>query len=180
MGTKKIGELLQEAQVITEEQLERALTRQRETGGLIGESLLQLKLVDENILSTMLALQKDVEGVNLDEAQPTGVALSLLSAYQAMDLGCLPLGADEENVTVAMSDPTDAEKLAKIASITCRGVIPKIAPQTQIYRHLQRWYGSQLSDEEQRRREILRHLLQIKYHITQLEHFFEKEEQDLS
>ena len=174
MNGKKIGEILQEAQVITEEQLLQALEKQKETGGLIGETLLKLKFVDSNILSTLLALQKNADGVDLDKTQPTGVALSQLSAFPAMDPGRLPLDATEKELSVAMADPTDAEKLATLSAITGRSIIPRIAPQTQIYRHLQRWYGAEISQAEERRREILRHLLQLKYHITQLEHLFEQ------
>lgn len=178
MTSKKIGELLQEAQVITKDQLAEALKAQQETGELIGETFLRLKMVNSNTLSTMLALQREVEGVNLDEVRPAPEALELLSPYQAMELGCLPLKLDGPTLVVAMADPTDAGKVANIAMLTRRSVEPRVTPQTSLYKYIREYYRVKRPDEIQWKDQMLKHLLSIKQHIEDLEQLLTEEYKD--
>lgn len=138
---KRIGELLQDANVITAEQLRQALVEQRETGELIGKAMLRLNMVDAHILATMLAFQKEVEGVDLDAVKPSPSAVRMLSKEQALDAGCLPLNVVGDVLTIVMADPMDAGKLAGIASITGMSIQLRIAPSTRVYAEIQNCYG---------------------------------------
>ena len=65
--TKKIGELLVEAGLISEAQLQEALRQQRIAGGRMGSNLVALGFVDEEVLMDFLA-QKT--GVPVQTARP--------------------------------------------------------------------------------------------------------------
>ena len=55
--SKKLGELLKEADIINEKQLEEALAVQKEKGGLIGQILMDLGYVKEEELVQALTVQ---------------------------------------------------------------------------------------------------------------------------
>ena len=54
--TPLLGEILVGRCGVTAEAIDRALTKQREEGGLIGEVLVRLKLIDEDQLALGLSL----------------------------------------------------------------------------------------------------------------------------
>ena len=57
VGWKKLGELLIEDMIITEEQLERALVTSRRNGKKVGETLIDMGLITPNQLAIALAAQ---------------------------------------------------------------------------------------------------------------------------
>jgi len=57
MVKKKLGDILVELKVLTPEQLLECLIEQKESGKLLGQVLLDRKLVNKNDLSRALALQ---------------------------------------------------------------------------------------------------------------------------
>src|SRR5881398_1135093 len=56
-----LGELLVESCNVAPDAIERALVKQREEGGLIGEVLVRMKLIDEDQLALALATQFDMD-----------------------------------------------------------------------------------------------------------------------
>ena len=59
-ATKRLGELLLEAEAITAEDLARALEIQSTSGEKLGSLLLRLHMVDARLLGALLARQKGV------------------------------------------------------------------------------------------------------------------------
>ena len=55
-----LGEILVRESGVTSASIDRALAKQREEGGLIGEILLKLRLVDEDQLAFALAIQAEM------------------------------------------------------------------------------------------------------------------------
>ena len=52
---KRLGALLVEEHIISQEQLDNALDRQRENGGILGNILVDMGYVEANVLMPMLA-----------------------------------------------------------------------------------------------------------------------------
>ena len=61
----RIGELLTKAKLLTNEQLERALDEQKQSGGRIGEHLIRLGYVTEEDILDCLSQQYGVPSINL-------------------------------------------------------------------------------------------------------------------
>jgi type IV pilus assembly protein PilB len=137
---RRLGELLVEAEAITEESLARALEIQSSSGERLGSLLLRLEMVDSQLLALLLARQHNVEPVNLQEEDPTPEALALLSREQAYEWGCLPVRVTDTEVAVAMIDPCDKRVLTEIERTTSRQVRRMVAPQTTIYQSIMRNY----------------------------------------
>ena len=164
---KKLGQLLREARLLSEEDLARGLDVQRATGERLGSTLLRLRLVDPSMLSRILADQLDVEGFDPDRIEPSLEALSLLPEQLAFSLGCLPVQVDGETLEVAVADPTDVATLDRVRQATGRPVRPLVAPQMALFRALKRAYGGALTPV---RSELVRqHLAEIRRLVGEIE-----------
>ncbi|HPC84425.1 MAG TPA: hypothetical protein P5234_13735 [Thermoanaerobaculaceae bacterium] len=139
-GSKRLGELLLEAEAITAEDLERALEIQSSSGERLGSVLLRLHMVDSRLLGALLARQHGVEAVDLAVALPQPRALALLSREQAHRLGCLPLRVVGDEVEVVFTDPMDARVVAEVERTVGRPVRRLVAPQTSVFAAIMRHY----------------------------------------
>ena len=163
---KKLGELLREAKLLSEEDLERGLEAQR-AGERLGSTLLRLQLVDAPMLSRILADQLDVEGVDPDRVEPTAEALALVPEQLAFTLGCLPVRVEDGTLEVAVADPTDETTLERVRAAAGRAVRPLVAPQMALFRALKRAYGGNLTPA---RSELVRpHLAEIRRLVGEIE-----------
>jgi type IV pilus assembly protein PilB len=138
--SKKLGELLLEAEVITVDNLQHALEVQSGSGERLGSVLLRLELVDACLLASILARQQGVEAVDLQAERPTPEALSVLTREQAYRLGCMPLRLTADELAVAFMDPCDEQGVSEVARVTGRQVRRLVAPQTTIYSAIMRYY----------------------------------------
>jgi type IV pilus assembly protein PilB len=138
--SKKLGELLLEAEVITVENLQHALDVQANSGERLGSVLLRLELVDACLLASVLARQQGVEAVDLRTELPTPEALSVLSREQAYRLGCIPLRLIAGELAAAFVDPCDEQGVSEVERIADRQVRRLVAPQTTIYSAIMHYY----------------------------------------
>lgn len=140
MATKKLGELLLEAEALTAENLARALEIQSASGERLGSLLLRLHLVDSRLLGAVLARQQGVEAVDIAVETPEPRALAMLSREQAHRLGCVPLRLVGEDVEVVFTDPLDARVVAEVERAAGRPVRRLVAPQTSVFAAIMRHY----------------------------------------
>lgn len=104
---KRLGDLLVENNIVSEEQVQQALTSQRQTGRKLGDSLIQLGFITEKQLLTFLAQQLNIPFVDLNRAQVDIEAVQLLPEVHARRLRALVIAKQDQQVTVCMSDPAD-------------------------------------------------------------------------
>ena len=122
-GRKKIriGDLLVEAGAITEEELQEALAYQKENGGRIGNVIMELGFISQELLITVLTTQMGIDYIELkacklDEDLLKQVPENLVNKYKA-----IPIGYDENNpniLRVAMVDPMDLNAIDDIGIAT--------------------------------------------------------------
>ncbi|GAM77465.1 MSHA biogenesis protein mshE [Vibrio ishigakensis] len=104
---KRLGDLLVENEIVSEEQVQQALDSQRQTGRKLGDSLIQLGFITEKQLLTFLAQQLNIPFVDLNRAQVDIEAVQLLPEVHARRLRALVIAHKGHQVTVCMSDPAD-------------------------------------------------------------------------
>ena len=129
---RKIGSLLVEAKLITDQQLEEALLQQSASGKKLGALLVELGAIDERNMAVKLAEQLGLSWVDLRTAVPTPEALALLSAQQARELQVVPLINLGESVTFAVGDPTDPGLIAKLRQAVGTNVEIVVAAPTDV------------------------------------------------
>ncbi len=113
---KKIGEILIDTSGLSREDLEKALQRQREKGGLIGQHLLELKLIESRDLYSALALQLSLPF--LDSIDYEHIDLELVAKVPiniAKRHLILPIGSDNERIKVVTANPLNIEMIDSLS-----------------------------------------------------------------
>lgn len=106
--TKKIGEMLVEAGLITQAQLQEALRHQRITGGRMGSNLVALGFVSEDLLMDFLAQKTGVPRLDLKNLDIPVNVLQRIPKRLADQLVVLPVALKEpKSLVLAMTDPSD-------------------------------------------------------------------------
>jgi MSHA biogenesis protein MshE len=116
----RLGDLLVQQSVISEEQLMQALSAQKESGRKIGHMLIELGFVSEPQLLAFLSQHLNVPLVDISQHDVSLAAVNMLAEVQARRHRALVLEDKGDRLLVAMSDPAD---LAAIDVLT--GLLPK-------------------------------------------------------
>jgi type IV pilus assembly protein PilB len=139
---KRLGDMLVEQGIITNEDLLRAAEISRETGERIGSVLLRLRLVSADMLVRLLGEQQNCEGVNLYEVPPSPAALEIVPAELAIRLGCVPVWVEGDTLAVAMMDPRDEAIVTQLGEHTGKRIKRLVALQSTIFAAIKTHYGS--------------------------------------
>jgi MSHA biogenesis protein MshE len=103
----RIGDLLVQNEVITEEQLSVALREQKSTGRKLGRTLIELGYLDEDTLLNILSRQLNVPFVQLRHYQFNGELVKRLSEAMARRFRAIVLAEQSGELLVGMADPLD-------------------------------------------------------------------------
>ncbi len=141
-GHKRIGEMLIDKGLLTEEQLQQALETQQQTTQLIGEVLMDLGFVEPRQLHETLAEQLKVPFYNLDSQDvDTGVAL-LLGRDLAERYRAIPVGRGEGTIRVAMAEPGDVIAMDDLKRHLQVPIEPLLAVPAALERTIEKVYES--------------------------------------
>jgi type IV pilus assembly protein PilB len=151
---KRIGEILLEAGLVSQPQLDEALERQAKEGGRICSHLVRLGYLRSEVLLEFLRMQFGVAAVDLSKYRIAESVISRLPAATARKYRVVPLAVLGNSLTVAMVDPRDAEALEVVAAETGMAVDPLICPQAVVDEALARYYPSGLSSHDRRLLEL--------------------------
>lgn len=103
----RIGDLLVQNDVITEQQLMTALREQKDTGRKLGRTLIDLGYVDEDNLLNFLSRQLDVPFVQLRHFQFNNELVKKLPEAMARRFRSIVLAQQGDELLVGMADPLD-------------------------------------------------------------------------
>lgn len=147
-GRKKIrlGELLINSGLITQEQLEAALLKQRSTGKKLGEFLIDEGIVTEEQLMQALSRQLNLEMVDLQAQHVNKNVLKLVPVNVLKKNVVFPFDFAEGNINtlrVAMSDPLDIYAQDDIAIVTNYQIQPVVATTRSIMLAINKYYGQE-------------------------------------
>lgn len=143
MATIKLGVLLIQAKLITEQQLASALSEQQRWGGKLGEILVRMNIVNEEVLVKALAKQLNIAAVNVDAVQNIEPhVLAKIPPDVARDLCALPLQLRDEGKTlvVAMAEPQNLTQIDALRSLTRCRILPQIGGRSSISRAFARFF----------------------------------------
>ncbi|MEO8845145.1 MAG: type II secretion system ATPase GspE [Kofleriaceae bacterium] len=138
-----IGEILVAKCKLTQDAIERGLAKQREEGGLLGETLVRLKLCDEDQLALALAVQFDMEYLR-DLPRADDIAVDLIDKIPinfARQRVVMPLRRDNGRVVIAVADPHAVEVIDAVAVLLGEPVEPVVAAQHKIIDHINKTYS---------------------------------------
>ena len=130
---RRLGELLRESNLLTDEQLEWALEQQRLKRRPLGQILLEAGLVQEKQLAAVLSLHFKVPQIDFARTRIDKSALALIPEAYAREHHILPIrliGSDE--LEVATVDPGDIALFAELKVLTRRRIKPLLAIRSEI------------------------------------------------
>ncbi|MFM4829039.1 MSHA fimbrial ATPase MshE [Aeromonas rivipollensis] len=137
----RLGDLLVQEQIISDDQLQLALQQQRQTGRKLGTTLIDLGFISEVQLLQFLARQLDVPFFDLNNLTIDASAVTLLPEVQARRYRALAVNLSDDKVTVAMSDPADLSALDAIAALLSpREMVLAVAREGQLLEYFDRLY----------------------------------------
>ncbi len=149
---KRLGDMLVERDVISEFQLSAALNDQRRWGNRLGTSLIRLGFIHEETLTSFLATQYGLPGVDLKKEAPDPEALKTLSPEVALERVVLPLAICEDEggrqvLEIAFGDPRNLECLDEIRFMTNYPLRIRLASDHAIVRAINKHYFGKEDDE---------------------------------
>lgn len=139
---KKIGEILIERGIVSQEQLDKALKSQGASGGFIGEVLCTTFGINENRVFSALGQQLGIAFVDLNTITVDPGVLKLISKELCSQNTLIPLFLMGTTLTVAMTDPLDTQLTQRIESITGKKVKSVFGTPTAIRAKIEQYYPS--------------------------------------
>jgi general secretion pathway protein E len=143
----RLGEILIERKLISEEDLERALELQKERGDKIGKTLVDMGFVAMRDVLAALADQLGVPLVAIEGPPSVSTETEALSPRFLRQSRCLPVGRDDHTVTLAMADPLDVETIAAVRKCTGLKVSIVLAAEQEVLDAIDKYYGQSARGE---------------------------------
>ncbi|PLT30153.1 GspE/PulE family protein [Peribacillus deserti] len=144
---KRLGDLLVEAGLITQDQLHSAL-KEKSSGQKLGDVLLQKGYITEQQLIEVLEFQLGIPHVSLYRFPFDTKLFSLVSKEYAKRNLLIPLKRDGEKLYIAMADPMDFYALDDLRLSTGFQIEAAIATKDDILRAIQKYYDTDEGFEE--------------------------------
>ncbi len=137
-----IGQLLIEKRIITKEQLDTALKKQKETGELLGVTLLKLGFIDEeSMFLPVLAGQFGVGYCNIRELNISQEVIEKVPAKFAYYYKVMPIDFSDATLTIASSRPLDIDVLDGIGLVVQAKIKSVLAGEKDILEAIRKYYG---------------------------------------
>ena len=147
VGRKKIriGDVLVAAGAITEEQLQEGLAKQKETDRKLGNALVDLGFISNDMLITVLTTQLGIDYIELKGAKIEEKVIHMVPENMVTKYQAIPIEIDPDNpniLKVAMADPMDIMAMDDIGLVTNLQVEPMLASEEGIRNAIDKYYGS--------------------------------------
>ena len=137
---KQLGELLVDRGLVTPEKLEKALTYQRDKGGLIGEILVELGYVKEEDIAQALTTQYGFPFLPLGNYDINTEILNLIPARVAKQYLLIPVDKIGNNLTIAMSNPLNVQAVEDVELLSGCSVQIFVSTSSDVKKAIERYY----------------------------------------
>ena len=137
----RIGDLLIRDGAVTQDQLEEALGKQKSSGKLLGEIMVEAGLINSSQLVYTLAESLGVKGVQLRHGLMDPALLKLIGQEEAERLRVMPLFKVHGTITVAMAEPQSLPTIDRLRQLTGCRVRPVLALEAEIRDFIKRYAG---------------------------------------
>lgn len=141
----RLGDLLVKQKLLSEQDLQTALQKQKGSGRKIGEVLVDEGYIEEEMIVRALQLQLGLNVVQLTGIHIPKEILSLVSVDLLKKYEVIPFELDPYNANIlhlAMSDPMDMAAIDDLSIVTNLQIEPYIAASREIRAAIDRFYGT--------------------------------------
>jgi type II secretory ATPase GspE/PulE/Tfp pilus assembly ATPase PilB-like protein len=146
---KRIGDLLIDKGILTQDQLSIALTEQKRTSDPLGKIIVQMGFATEAVIRDALGEALGQESVDLTKVVVDSEVLQLVGKDIARRFRILPLSVDRQKntLTVAMSDTFNVVAIDQLRALLGGDldIVPILAGESEIENAIDQFYGFELS-----------------------------------
>ena len=136
----RLGDVLVQQKLISQEQLQQTLDLQRTTGKKVGRLLIETGIITEELLANGLARQLRIPFVNLKTFPFRADVIKLLPESVARRFKALALEDKGELLLVALADPLDLFAYDELTRILKRNIAIAAVPESQLAAAFDRLY----------------------------------------
>lgn len=137
-----LGQMLIEHGLLTPAQLDQALDHQKRSSQLLGRSLVELGIIDDEVkILPFVASQKGYSFVQIKNMILDKGILEKISAKFATYYHVIPIRIENNKLIIATEDPTNIQKMDEIALICDMPVQFVLASQQDITEAIREFYG---------------------------------------
>lgn len=144
---KRLGELLVENGVITDQQLKYALVLQKTTGRKLGEVLIAQGFLNEMDIMDLLGKQLDIKFIDLSRIKLDPKLASSVPLLMARRYNVVPFQIENNKLNVALEDPLDFVAIEDLRKASKLEVVPFISHKESIVNAIRQLYGSDYADK---------------------------------
>jgi type IV pilus assembly protein PilB len=138
---KRLGEMLVESKLLTEEQLRQALAEHRKAGLKLGQYLSRQGILNENQIVDMLSKQLKIQKYHPDRYAIDVDLARLIPIETAQKYQVAPLMKKGRLLTIAMTDPLDINALDTIEIAANAEVEPVVCTERELNQLINGIYG---------------------------------------
>lgn len=139
----RLGDLLLAVGLITQKQLDHALSQQKITKNRLGQELIEERVITEQQLIDALRVQLGVEFIDLSSRIVDPQLAELLPKKIAQKYGLVPVLLDKDTLHIAMIDPINFMAIEEVKAATRKRVVPMISTAEAVDRAIANLYGSE-------------------------------------
>lgn len=136
----RLGDVLVQQRLISQEQLQQTLELQRQTGKKVGRLLIETGIITEELLANGLARQLRIPFVNLKTFPFRADVVRLLPESAARRFRALVLEDKGDNLLVALGDPLDLFAFDELTRLLKRSIAIAAVPESQLALAFDRLY----------------------------------------
>ncbi|CAH1530542.1 Type IV pilus assembly ATPase PilB [Vibrio jasicida] len=138
---KRLGDLLVEEGIVSEDQVQQALAAQHSTGQKLGDALIDLGFISEKQMLEFLSQQLGLPLIDLSRAPVDAEAVPILPEVHARRLRAMVVAQNGDTLRVAMSDPADLFTQESLMNLLGEYNLEFIiAPERQLVESFDRYY----------------------------------------
>ena len=147
---QKLGEILQEWKLVAKADADRAAEFALNNGKRIGEALIELELVSEEDVTKALAAQHGMEYIEISRKTIPPNAIGLIPEKLIKQNDILPVSNENGRLRVIITDPLDLDTLDMLRfRLGVSDVEPLLAPKSRVRAYIQRYLsGAESSLDE--------------------------------
>ena len=158
----RLGAMLLDAHLLSEEQLKMSMDFQKEVGGKLGAIIVKLGFLEDSTLTNFLAKQQGLDKVDLSELVLPEILVKRVPQKLVERHHILPIHFAENVLTLATSDPFDYEAIEEVQlSMPDVKIEMKLAPRSQILRSISELFHAdpeEVAVKEKSKEDLLREL----------------------
>ena len=146
---KKLGDILVDYGVITQEQLNNALKEQQNRGGQLGRILVDLGHITEDVLVAFLGKQAGVPYVSLQEyGEISDEIIKLVPESVARHQTLIPIAKKDNTLTIAMANPLNVFATDDLHLLTGYEIDSVISSETDIKAAIEKYFSTKTSIDD--------------------------------